>query len=144
MAQGLNEPVVAQIGAGAYIPKHMVWHISMLPGEFDAQLSAARLVVAHAGTGSILAAQRHGKPIILFPRRASLGEHRNEHQLATCAQLKGKDGIYVAETLDVLASLLVRTDLVAARPKDHVSSRDSFATNLRSYLAGVSPVRSVK
>lgn len=51
--------------------------------EFDKLCHDARLIVAHAGMGTIISAMTKGKPIIVFPRIAALGEHRNEHQLAT-------------------------------------------------------------
>ena len=41
-------------------------------------------------------ATHKGKPIILVPRRAALGEHRNDHQLATVRQLAERPGILIA------------------------------------------------
>lgn len=76
------------------------------PKKYIELLSSCELVVAHAGIGSILSAMEYQKPIIIFPRKASLGEHRNEHQLATAKQFKNKQGIYVAFTDDELLKLL--------------------------------------
>ena len=56
--------------------------------DYAAAIAAAELVVAHAGMGSVVAAGEHGKPIVLLPRRARLGEQSNDHQLDT-AQLAG-------------------------------------------------------
>jgi|SRR5690606_15701035 len=58
--------------------------VDFLPqGEFDRYFNNAMLIVSHAGTGSIFSALTTNKPIVAFPRIAALGEHRNEHQMAT-------------------------------------------------------------
>jgi UDP-N-acetylglucosamine transferase subunit ALG13 len=98
IARDLPEAIVAQTGPGRYAPQHMRWQASFEPAAFERLLGEARVIVAHAGIGSVLSAQRHGKGIVLFPRRAALGEHRNDHQQATVAQLDGRRGIYVART----------------------------------------------
>ncbi|MGO8484848.1 hypothetical protein AB9F39_37290, partial [Rhizobium leguminosarum] len=41
------------------------------------------------------------------PRQAALGEHRNDHQLATVSQLVGRPGIYVAHPDDDLRNYLL-------------------------------------
>lgn len=70
----------------------------LAPAEFERLADAAKLIVAHAGIGTIFAAARARKPLVLYPRRASLGEHRNEHQMATAGAVEGRTGIYVART----------------------------------------------
>jgi UDP-N-acetylglucosamine transferase subunit ALG13 len=47
---------------------------------FRVNASEADLLIAHAGIGFILTAMELQKLIVLFPRKASLGEHRNENQ----------------------------------------------------------------
>lgn len=44
-------------------------------------LSGARVVVAHGGAGSILAALGAGKPLVLVPRLKRFGECLDDHQL---------------------------------------------------------------
>lgn len=97
LAPDLEMPVVAQTGRGTYAARNIRTLESIAPGEFDAMIRNTRLIVAHAGIGTVLTAQKFRKPILLFPRRAALGEHRNDHQLATVAQLKGRPGVIVVE-----------------------------------------------
>jgi UDP-N-acetylglucosamine transferase subunit ALG13 len=105
----------------------------LTPKEFDEAFKAARVVVAHAGIGTILSAKRHGKPLILMPRRASLGEHRNEHQLATVQQMRGRPGIHIAETDADLEALLLKPDLEAATNAAS-PSRTALVNFLRDYI----------
>lgn len=98
LAVDLGHAVFAQIGAGSYKPRNMKYAAFLRPAEFDELIREAPFLISHAGIGSLLAAQRHHKPIVLFPRRAELNEHRNDHQLATVRALDGGVGVYVART----------------------------------------------
>jgi UDP-N-acetylglucosamine transferase subunit ALG13 len=135
LAPQLTEPIFGQIGASSYRPKNFEAVASIAPGEFEHKFREARVVVAHAGIGTILSAQKHSKPLILFPRRASFGEHRNDHQLATCAQLGHKPGLYVAKEVEDLHALLVRPELGPADSGAEVAGRREFLDNLAAYLS---------
>jgi hypothetical protein len=73
-------PVLAQIGASQRRFPAIKTAPQLSQAAFRAQIEAARLVVAHAGMGTILTAAELGKPLILMPRRAKFNEHRNDHQ----------------------------------------------------------------
>ena len=103
----------AQIGAGDVIPAHMD-HARFLPKDaFFARARAARLLIGHAGIGTILTALEAGKPLLMMARQAALGEHRNDHQRATLVRFAEVPGIYPFAAASELAELLVRKDLVA-------------------------------
>lgn len=111
----LGEPVKAQVLAGSYQPKHLELVPRVTPAEFEALVDEARVIVAHAGIGTIVTGLIHRKPVIVVPRKASLGEHRNEHQLATADKLASQGYAYVCyETSDILP-LLQRQDLKPMR-----------------------------
>jgi UDP-N-acetylglucosamine transferase subunit ALG13 len=105
-APNVAEPILAQTGRGQYVPRNIEWRPMIDPVEFADILSGVSLIVAHAGIGTLLMAQKHQKPVLVFPRRASLGEHRNEHQLATVKALQQRPGIYVAWTPEDVVHLL--------------------------------------
>ncbi len=111
LAAQSGEPFVAQIGDGAYVPEHMQWQRFIEPVEFDQLLKQARLIISHAGIGTVLNARKVQKPVILFPREAARGEHRNDHQMATIGALEGREGVYIARTAEDMATLVSR-DLV--------------------------------
>ena len=92
------------------------------------------MVVAHAGMGTILSALQWEKPILVMPRRASLGEQRNEHQLATARHLSELGKINVA--MDE-AELRAKLDgLGQLRPRDKIGAyaSDSLITALRDFI----------
>lgn len=105
--------VFAQIGEGAWEPRSISYAHMLKPLEFRERLVEARVIVAHAGMGTILSALHYGKPILVMPKKASLGEQRNEHQLATARRMMKLGNVSVAfdeselrEKLDHLDELL--------------------------------------
>ncbi|MBV8972602.1 MAG: glucuronosyltransferase [Sphingomonadaceae bacterium] len=89
-------PVLVQIGSGEYVPRAAAFVRMMPPGLYQQRIREARLFVAHAGMGSIIAAIQAGKPLLMMPRRLDLGEHTTDHQFATLAKFGGREGLHSA------------------------------------------------
>ena len=106
LAPSIPVKIFAQTGRGTYVPRNIEWSATIPAGEFDGLLRQASVIMAHAGIGTVLKAYKYRKPIILVPRQASFGEHRNDHQLATVSKLQHRAGIYVARSAEELSSLL--------------------------------------
>jgi UDP-N-acetylglucosamine transferase subunit ALG13 len=108
LARGRGD-VLAQIGPSES-PPSFVRHVRFLdPARFEAAFAEASLIVAHAGTGSILSALERGKPIVVMPRRAALRETRNDHQVATARRFASLGKIPVAWDEHELPEVLDRT-----------------------------------
>jgi UDP-N-acetylglucosamine transferase subunit ALG13 len=103
-----RDDVFAQIGASDSPPEHIRWARFLSPPEFKEKAREADVIIAHAGMGSILTALELGKPIVVMPRRANLGEHRNDHQSATVKHLHGGVDVAVASDEHELAGFLDR------------------------------------
>jgi len=96
-ALGCGQPdVFAQIGRSGLRPSFIRFTDFLEPHEFNRLFASASLVVSHAGMGTVLTALQHQKPLLVMPRRASLGEQRNEHQLATARRLQALGKVAVA------------------------------------------------
>lgn len=107
--------IVAQTCADPVAGRTIEQHRLIPPERFAALASQARLIVGHAGIGTIFTGTRAAKPIIVIPRRAALGEHRSDHQLATAAALEDYPGIYVAWNEAALERLIMTPGLAPAR-----------------------------
>lgn len=132
--QNPTEEVFVQTGPGKYKPLYCAFAEFVQPDAADDLFLKADLIVAHAGMGSILTALRYRKPILVLPRKASLWEHRNDHQMATAKWLGKKAGVIVADEADDIARLLnSRGDLKAG---DGISefADAGFAARLRRYI----------
>ena len=103
--------VSGQVGPTGLRPAAIAWERFVAPAECRARMRAADAIVAHAGMGTILTALELGTPVVVMPRRADLGEHRNDHQLATARRFAAQGSIAVA--FDE-AELRARLDALAA------------------------------
>jgi UDP-N-acetylglucosamine transferase subunit ALG13 len=105
---------IADPGPEGYRPRHFPFTDHITPDEFQQRYRDARLIVAHAGMGSLITAMTFGKPILVMPRRGHLNEHRNDHQFATAERLGNRPGVAVAlddaELATKLDALLTQAD----------------------------------
>lgn len=90
------EDLLIQVGNGAYLPGHARWVRSLSPSEYKSAVAQCDLLVAHLGMGSVITGLEARKPMILLPRRRSLGEISTDHQLDAVPWVEGKSGIRVA------------------------------------------------
>lgn len=98
--------VIGQIGDSELNTQFMVSEKFFEPSRFRDLQNSAEILVGHAGIGTILGALELQKPLIIMPRRADLGEHRNDHQVATATLFHDRPGIYVANTEEQLIKFL--------------------------------------
>ncbi len=103
------------------------------PAAFGDHVRRASILVGHAGIGTVLTARKLAKPLIVLPRRASLGEHRNEHQLATAKVLNGLAGIYVAWEERDLERWLTSRELAGASAGSS-PDRDRLNMHIRKFI----------
>ena len=130
-----RQDVVGQIGDARFVPAMVRARRFIEPAEFSRLVADASVLIAHAGMGSILGAIELSKPIIIMPRSAALGEHRNDHQLATAERFSSKEGVHVAWNEGDIAGLLDRErSLRASREAGGVSPQLIGA--IRDFIAG--------
>lgn len=103
-----NQRIVAQTGETCFTSPRFEAEPFVDAIRFRALVEEAEIVVAHAGMGSILTAIELAKPVILMPRRADLGEHRNDHQRATADKLSHLSNLTVVESAEALAGAMDR------------------------------------
>lgn len=134
--------VFAQTGNGAYRPRHIDSSPWLDPPEFRARLEGASAIVSHAGMGTILSALELGKPLLVLPRRARLGETRNDHQVATAREFASRGWLLAAEDETELAAWMEK--LLLFQPASRVGRQASaeLLERLRSFTKQVASGRS--
>lgn len=111
--------VFIQTGDSQYTPKHASFSRFLDPEQFRQHVTEAKVIVAHAGMGSVLTALQYGKPIIVMPRRGALRETRNDHQVASAKRLAEQGRVSVAFDETELRSRLDTLEAIA--PSERVS-----------------------
>ena len=125
--------IVAQTCDPAPGTRHIDCRQHLAPAEFDALFARAELVVGHAGIGTILTARKLAKPLLLLPRRASLGEHRNDHQMATARFVSTFTGIQIAWDESELEAKILDHDLTMPKISD-TPERDRLIARVREFI----------
>ncbi|MFZ5523300.1 MAG: glycosyltransferase [Pseudomonadota bacterium] len=132
-----RDDVFAQIGLTDYRPSNIQWTDFLTTEEFKQRFEAANVIVAHAGTGSIITALQLGKPILIMPRRASLRETRNDHQIATSKQFRLFDSVMVALDENELTTRLNGIDnLRGSQAIEPYASRELVGA-IREFIDGI-------
>jgi UDP-N-acetylglucosamine transferase subunit ALG13 len=126
--------VFAQIGRGAPRPSRLEWAESLSAPEFGARAAAAEVVVSHAGMGTILTALELGKPILIMPRRAALGEHRNDHQVDTARKLGEMGLATVAQDESELREHLEHLDRLKVGHPARAGQLERLLDTLRHFI----------
>jgi UDP-N-acetylglucosamine transferase subunit ALG13 len=137
----LDEPdVLVQHGASTTRPANARCVEFMSFDDIVAQIHAARVVVTHAGTGSVLVTLANGKHPIVVPRRRAFGEAIDDHQVDFARALAPSGLITLVEEPRELADAVARTgSAIGTGPK--ITLDGPLARELGGYLRGVAGVR---
>lgn len=127
-----DEELVVQHGASALRPSGARCLPFVPLDELGALVREARVVITHAGVGSILLALANGKKPLVVPRLSTFGEAVDDHQLE-CARRFGRDDLVtlvddpgrLGEAIDSAAHAAARL-----RPQGDVP----LVRELRSYI----------
>jgi len=107
IAPYLDEHVVAQVSKTTYKAKNMETYEFLAPTACEKYFSDAKLIVSHAGMGTIISALVNKKPLLVVPRLAKYGEHRNDHQLATAKAFEKQGYVHVVYDVQDLQEKLI-------------------------------------
>ena len=87
VAAEIDERVIIQRGSSSYVPQHAE-HFQWTSSQQMEQLTEeARIVVGHAGSGTIILTLLKGKPLIVVPRLKQYREHIDDHQLQLAKEM---------------------------------------------------------
>lgn len=135
-----DQQIIAQTGAGRRDYAAIECQANFAQDKFLAMFKAADIVVAHAGMGSILTAAELGKAIVIVPRRADLGEHRNDHQIATADKMAALSNVYVAQDANdvaqILDGLVMQAPASVCMPTTAAAARPELIAALRAFVFG--------
>jgi UDP-N-acetylglucosamine transferase subunit ALG13 len=126
--------VFAQTGPSNYHPEHIRAAPFIDPTEFRNRVESANVVIAHAGMGSIITALELGKKIIVMPRRADLGEHRSDHQVATAKRFAEQGRIMVALNEQELVTKLDQLEVLDQAERLSAEASPHLIIAIRTFI----------
>lgn len=111
IAKNIDEEVIMQIGETKYEPRNTKYFRFKSREELSRIYLNSRVVVSHAGVGSILSALDYMKPVIVVPRRKEYGEVIDDHQIEITRELDNEgiiDAIYdIKQLKDILKKPII-------------------------------------
>jgi UDP-N-acetylglucosamine transferase subunit ALG13 len=128
--------VFAQIASSQLRPQHIEFTQFLEPPEFNRVMQEARVIVAHAGMGSIISALELGKPIVVMPRRADFRETRNDHQVATSERFGAQGRIIVANNEQDLPGKLDHALTLGDTDRIQAQASPRLIATIRAFLDG--------
>ncbi|AMD00100.1 hypothetical protein LOKO_01023 [Halomonas chromatireducens] len=106
--------------------------------EFISIFDNADLVVTHAGMGNIMACLEQGKPFLMLPRLARLGEHRNDHQVDTAEAISRIYGVPFFQDVEPLVEAVLDGPAALAPPAAPAQrihdERQAFGKQLKALI----------
>jgi len=129
-----DEEIFAQTNGGTYMPRNIGYTDSLSAAEFDRMFRQARLIVSHAGMGTILSALMYQKPIAVMPRFAFLGEHRSEHQYATAVKMNEMHCAHIAYDSCQLRNLILNKEIGTLRDLGDTAP-ENLIRSLKDFLS---------
>jgi UDP-N-acetylglucosamine transferase subunit ALG13 len=125
----------AQIGTGGFEPKHIEFTKFLNKADYDRHVWRSDFIIAHGGIGIVSDALKAGKPLLVVPRTARLGEHVNDHQVETAKFYADNGHVLVANEGDDLAPLFKA--LRHFTPKQRTSQPARVADRVGEFLRGL-------
>lgn len=134
IAGHIEEDVIMQIGKTSFEPENAQYLRFVSKEEIDRLYADARVVVCHAGVGSILTALEHNKPVIAVPRREKYGEHLDDHQIEIAREMEKERWITVVYDMEELEEVIKKI-FNASRIKP--DNKNILVNKLKAYVNGL-------
>ena len=133
IAGSIDEEVVMQIGHTDYKPVNARFFEFEKYAKMQQLNCDARVVVCHAGAGSILTALEQKTPVIMVPRLKMFEEVIDDHQLEIAEAMSENERVKVVHTIEDLDDCL-KSDFSFVDERNENQLVDS----VRSYLSSIS------
>lgn len=130
-ALSVDEELVVQHGHSTPLARPGVELIDFLPFEQLVEtVRRARVVVTHAGVGSVMVSLANGRTPVVVPRLKAFGEAVDDHQLQLGRRFAQAGLVTLVETPDGLGDALQHTSSAAAP----IAASSTLAADIGSFL----------
>ena len=132
VAADTGEEIIVQTGMGKTLPRRCA-HFDFKPRleVLDVQ-RRARVIVCHAGIGSVLDALGVRRPFIVVPRLKRFREHMNDHQLDLARAVEGRGWGRMILNIDDLPGACANPPPV---PENYNPAKAQLVSAVREILA---------
>ena len=134
LREQIDEDIVIQYGWSSVHPVRCSGFAFAPLDRIRALCAEARVIVAHAGSGSILTALDFPARLVLVPRLGSLGDHHDDHQTELAEVIESRGLAVCVHDLNGLTDLATAIEQAPVRLPTP-SAGESLRAAIRSRLA---------
>lgn len=96
----------AQIGNTDYLPKNFPYERFLSQESFQDMVKRSKLIISHAGVGTMMSGILDGKKVVVVPRLKKFGEHVDDHQVEIAEAFQMKNCVIYCSQLEELEHIL--------------------------------------
>ena len=134
--EGVGEELVVQGGPSSVRPAGATWFDFLEYPALLEHIRRARVVVSHAGIGSVITVVAENKRPVVVPRLHRYGEAVDDHQVPIARRLADAGLVSLVEDPDQLAAALVETPAAPAT----LGGEGGIVADLRAYLLEIAEI----
>ncbi|SEP75000.1 UDP-N-acetylglucosamine transferase subunit ALG13 [Virgibacillus subterraneus] len=128
----IEDDIIVQSGHTKYNSNKLTIKQFVSYKEMDLLCEQARLIITHAGTGSIIAGLKKGKSVIACARLKKYGEHNDDHQLQIVSALVNQGHILSWEDGTMLEEVIQKAETF--QPKPFRSGREQIYQLIENFI----------
>ena len=129
----IDEKVIMQIGTTKYKPVNAEYFDFIESFEEIEKFNReARVVVSHAGVGSILTALEQGTSVIIIPRLKKFDEHMDDHQLEIVEAMSENHNVKAVYDIEQLENSLTENRNFLYESRENI-----LINSLKNYLSSI-------
>lgn len=116
LAEKVEEEIFIQTGHSGYKPVNCGYQPFLTKEEYREKIENCRLLITHAGVGTIIEGITAGKPVIVVPRLAAMKEHVDDHQKQIAEAFRDKGCILCCQDVEELAKYVKKAETFDFKP----------------------------
>lgn len=134
--EGIGEEIIVQGGPSTFRPERSTWFDYLEYAPLLEHIRRARIVVSHAGIGTVMTVVAEGKRPVVVPRLHRYGEAVDDHQVSIAGRLAEAGLVTLVEDPEQLDAVLAETQPAPAT----LGGEGGIVADLRAYLLEVAEV----
>lgn len=131
----IKEKVVAQTGYTTFSNEKITTFDFKSKDEIEKLIDKARIIITHAGVGTITECLEKGKKIIVVPRLKKYLEHTNDHQMQITKEFEMKGYVIALYDNKILSAALEK--IKTFKPKRYESNSENFKMKIKDYIDNI-------
>jgi len=131
ISKNIDEEIIAQIGNTKYIPKNIKYFRFTNEEKLEDIYENARVIISHAGAGTILTIFQHKKIAIIVPRLKKYNEHIDNHQTELADVLKKEKKAIVVYNIEKLENAIKETEKINFK---NTEGKQKLVNFLKKYI----------